>query len=149
MRGFENITEIPKHWKVDEGFKPLFPKRSKYGRNKYGNEKVLAYGRNWDSKAELARYEELRLLEKAGEIHNLNLQPRFIICPSVIIAGERKMPERYYIADFMYYQDCWIIEDKKSEATRKDKVYRLKRQLFLYQYGDKYKFIESYEWRKC
>ena len=33
-----------------------------YKINKYRNKKVYAYGREWDSKKELARYEELRLL---------------------------------------------------------------------------------------
>jgi hypothetical protein len=111
---------------------------------KYGNIKQEKHGKTWDSKKELSRYEELKLLEIAGEIANLSIQPRFEVCPSVTINGQRKMPPRYYFADFQYYDnktDEWVIEDVKSEATRKDKTYRLKRQLFLSK-NPTLKFIE-------
>jgi len=38
-----------------------------------------------------------------------------------------------YVADFTYYdieRDCFVVEDVKSEATRKQRAYRIKRKLF-------------------
>lgn len=47
--------------------------------NKYGNIKTVIDGIKFDSKRESERYLELKLLEKAGEISDLKLQPRFIL----------------------------------------------------------------------
>jgi len=38
-------------------------------KNKYGNRKVTVDGITFDSRKEAARWQELRFLEKAGEIH--------------------------------------------------------------------------------
>ena len=42
-----------------------------------------------------------------------------------------------YIADFFYYdveKKCYVAEDVKSKATQKDKVYCMKKKIFMYQY---------------
>jgi hypothetical protein len=71
--------------------------------NKYRNKKVRIDRYVFDSIAEGRRYRELALLEKAGEITNLELQPRFLL-----IEGFKKNGKTYrkteYIADFMYCQ---------------------------------------------
>ena len=46
-------------------------------RAKYGNTKVKVDGITFDSKAEARRYGELKLLERAGEITSMELQPTF------------------------------------------------------------------------
>jgi hypothetical protein len=46
-------------------------------RNKYGATKTTIDGITFDSKKEAQRYCELRLLQKAGEITHLELQPAF------------------------------------------------------------------------
>ena len=106
------------------------------GKNKYNAKKVEINGIKFDSKREARRAEELWLLEKAGKISNLKLQPKFKICDAVKYKDHRKLPARYYIADFEYIENGErVIEDVKSKATAKDKIYRLKRQLFLDRYG--------------
>ena len=45
--------------------------------NKYRNKKVIVDDYIFDSIQESRRYKELKLLLKAGEISNLELQPRF------------------------------------------------------------------------
>lgn len=45
--------------------------------NKYRNKKVIVDGEEFDSKKEGNRYKELRLLERAGEISNLNYNQDF------------------------------------------------------------------------
>lgn len=118
-----------------EIYKKLMNNSLDYKINKYHNKKVYAYGRNWDSKKELARYEELRLLEKANVISDLEIQPKFLLIDTIRYNG-KTYPKTYYIADFKYIQDGQkIVEDVKSEATRKDKVYRLKIKLFLSEYS--------------
>ena len=116
--------------------------------NKYGNTKVEIDGHNFDSKAESRRYLELKLLEKAGKIMNLWLQPKFELVPKT-----KKRRAVTYVADFMYREHCGntcpppcgrdncgigvtVVEDVKSEATAKDKAYVIKRNLFEYQNPD-------------
>ena len=48
-------------------------------RNKYGAKPTIVDGTRFDSTKEANRYGELRLLEKAGAITNLELQPKFPI----------------------------------------------------------------------
>lgn len=90
--------------------------------SKYRNEKTEIDGIKFASKRESKRYGELKLLERAGEIRFLRLQPKF-----PLIVGETKVAE--YWADFAYVRnvdDVQIIEDVKSPITRKNPVYRLK-----------------------
>lgn len=108
---------------------------------KYNAKKTTVDGITFDSKFEAEHYASLRLLEKAGVIQNLKLQPRFLLQEGFIYQGhkERKIE---YVADFQYEQDGKIIvEDTKSKVTR-TQVYMLKRKLFLYKYGDKVEFRE-------
>ena len=110
---------------------------------KYGNRKAIVDGIPFDSKAEAARYRELKLLEKAGEIWNLQLQPKFELIPKQ--PGERAVT---YTADFRYTEKVkypgwkWsgdtreVVEDVKSPATAKDKAYIIKRKLFKQLYPD-------------
>ena len=71
--------------------------------NKYRNKKVQVDMYVFDSIAESKRYKELKLLERAGEISNLELQPRFLLQDSFRKNGKtyRKIE---YVADFMYCQ---------------------------------------------
>jgi hypothetical protein len=107
-------------------------------RNKYRNNRPFKYGIKWASDKELARYEELRVLSQSGYISDIELQPKFEICPSVQW-NDRKQPIRYYIADFRYFDKklgLSIVEDVKSSKTAKLPVYTLKRQLLLARYPD-------------
>ncbi len=50
---------------------------------KYRNEKAVIDGYTFDSKKEANRYFELKMLQRAGEITALELQPKFEIISSV------------------------------------------------------------------
>ena len=107
--------------------------------NKYRNIKVTVDGIRFDSKKESMRYCDLKFLEKLGEIQNLELQPSFEICPSVVWNG-KTLRKRVYRADFKYKKnDKWIVEDVKGFRTQ---LFLLKRSLFLTQYPE-YIFKES------
>lgn len=70
---------------------------------KYKNKKTQVDMYVFDSIAESRRYKELALLERAGEIKDLQLQPRFLLQESFKKNGKtyRKIE---YVADFMYCQ---------------------------------------------
>lgn len=102
--------------------------------NKYGNKKIEVGGMKFDSNKEYNRYRELKIMELAGEIKELETQKEFLLIPKQ--AGERKVT---YKADFCYKTKDGelVVEDVKSEATRKDKAYIIKRKLMLYMHGIK------------
>ena len=109
------------------------------GFNKYHNTKTVINGIKFDSKKEGARYLELFMLQKAGQISNLELQKWFEICPKKY-ANKRA---RYYVADFVYEEKGFkVIEDVKSEITRKNPVYSLKKALVQVNYPE-YLFRET------
>lgn len=103
----------------------------------------------FDSQKESRRYAELKLLEKAKEISNLECQSKFELIPALrepdtigkrggIKKGKTIENAVYYYADFMYFDNRkqkWIVEDVKSEAT-KTQSYIIKRKLFKWLYKD-------------
>lgn len=96
--------------------------------SKYKNIKTGAY----DSKREAARAQELRILERVGDISELREQVAFEIAPAVVLGG-RKHPPRKYIADFVYMKDGHVVvEDAKGFKTE---TYRLKRHLMMAVHG--------------
>lgn len=104
--------------------------------NKYHNQKTrTSDGVKHDSRKEARRWMELQLLQKAGLIADLERQVRFELIPKQ--DGERSCN---YIADFVYTDlktGERVVEDVKSDATRKDKAYIIKRKLMLYLKGIK------------
>lgn len=105
--------------------------------SKFGNKKYTIDGIKFDSKKESQRYCELRMLERAGQISDLQLQVEFILIPAQYreVDGKRKCVEREckYFADFVYTENGKrIVEDTKGFKT---KDYIIKRKLMLYKYG--------------
>lgn len=97
--------------------------------SKYSN--IKSHG--FDSRKEESRYYELRMLERAGKINNLQCQVKYELIPSQKVDG--KVVERAvnYIADFVYEEDGrTVVEDVKGFKT---KDYILKRKLMLYMKG--------------
>lgn len=89
----------------------------------------------FSSKKEMKRYAELRLLERAGEVQDLELQPEF----RVSINGEHYCT---YTADFAYTEKGQrVIEELKSTGTAKDAAYRLRKKAAELFYGIKVKVI--------
>ena len=102
--------------------------------NKYGNHKTVVDGIKFDSKKEAARYQVLKKMADDGEISDLKCQHTFTLQEAFIspLTGERVQAVKY-IADFTYVAENgkFVVEDVKSAATRKDKVYVLKKKLML------------------
>lgn len=103
--------------------------------NKYKNKKVSIDGIIFDSVKEAKRYNELKLLLRAGKIKSLKLQPSFILQPSFKKNGVTYRAITYK-ADFSYIDENGkeVIEDTKGFKTE---VFKLKQKLFEYKYPDK------------
>lgn len=109
---------------------------------KYRNRKVTANGITYDSKKEARRHEELMLLENTGQITNLERQVKYVLIPSQRIDGKVVEREVGYVADFRYTKDGKVVvEDVKSEITRKEPKYIIKRKLMLYIHGIRVKEV--------
>ena len=67
-------------------------------RNKYGNIKTTVDGIKFDSKREAAVYCDLKLLIRAGEISQLELQPSFDLLVNGVKIGK-------YKADFSFFDN--------------------------------------------
>ena len=106
--------------------------------NKYHNKKVIYDGRKFDSQHEADRYCELKLLQRAGKIKNLQCQVPFGLIPAQYIGdgSKKKLVERAcsYVADFTYYDEHnnLTVEDAKGMRVE---PYITKRKLMLYLKG--------------
>ena len=125
-----------------------------WNRSKYNNRKVQAFGEVFDSKHEMQRYCELKLLEESGQITDLKRQFKFVLIPTQYEAYERygKKNQRLkdgkrlvekecsYIADFVYRDDKGVlcVEDAKGFKTE---AYIIKRKLMLQIYGIRIKEV--------
>ena len=103
--------------------------------NKYHAVKETVDGITFDSKAEARRYGELCLLERAGEIRDLALQPGFELQPAFTNADCKRERAIVYRGDFKYV-DCrtglTVVEDVKGMRTP---VYKMKRKMLEYVHG--------------
>lgn len=125
-------------------------------RNKYCAKKIIdpSTGFVFDSKAEHKRWCELRLLERAGKITDLQRQVTFELIPAqreesteVYKAGPQKgLPKpgpviekpTKYVADFVYCDEHGnkVVEDTKGYKKKAAyDVFVIKRKLFLCRYG--------------
>jgi len=103
----------------------------RFKKHKYNAKPIEFDGFKFDSKKEAKRYLELKMLERAGVISNLILQPKFLLQDSFKYKGKTQRAI-FYIADFEYIKDGKrIVEDVKGVKTE---VYKLKKKLFLKKY---------------
>ena len=98
------------------------------GESKYHAQKTEVHGICFDSKKEATRYQELLILERAGQIVELELQPRLDL-----VVNNQKIG--FYKGDFRYKDASTgnsVLEDVKGMKTP---VYNLKRKLVKALYG--------------
>lgn|SRR3990167_1628301 len=104
---------------------------------KFKNKKTQGF----HSGLEYRRYQELLLLQKAGEIKNLECQPKWELLPKFTDAHGGKHRAITYKADFIYTEvkdgiEIEIVEDVKSPPTRKEAAYIIRKKLLLFRYDD-------------
>ena len=119
--------------------------------NKYNAKKVSVDGIEFDSKKEARRYQELLILQKAGEIYMLERQKVYELLPAQrepdtvgkrggVIKGKLLERAVEYVADFVYTDKNGktVVEDVKGfREGGAYAVFVLKRKLMLYRYGIK------------
>jgi len=98
-------------------------------RLKYRNKPQEYDGIKFDSMAEAVRYRDLKLLQHAKEIRDLEVHPKF----PLVVNGFKIAT---YEADFGYTEltGVRVVEDVKSAIT-KTPVYRIKKKLMHALYG--------------
>jgi len=105
-------------------------------RSKYNARRTEVDGIDFDSAAEAARYVELRVLQAAGDILDLELQPSYTLVPPFTTERGEKVRAIVYRADFRYLDartNRRIVEDVKGMKTD---VYKIKRKLLLWRHPD-------------
>ena len=120
---------------------------------KHGNRKTVVDGIEFDSAKEARRYCELKLMERAGQIEDLQLQKEFELIPAQYETFERygKKGQRLkdgkrciekscvYKADFVYMQNGQqVVEDTKGYRDPASAAYAkfvIKRKLMLERFG--------------
>lgn len=97
-------------------------------RNKYGNKITYVDGKRFDSEHEAMVYQDLKWRVRAGELRCVLRQVRFDLTET---------EQLQYVADFVTVAPDMTIKvlDAKSEATRKNKVYTIKKKLMREKWG--------------
>lgn len=103
---------------------------------KFRSRKTVIDNITFDSKAEGRRYCDLKIMERAGLIRDLELQPGFELLPSFRDKTGTLHRAIKYIADFRYTEvatGLLIVEDVKGMETRE---FKIKRKLLLSRYPE-------------
>lgn len=114
--------------------------------NKYHSRKIIIDGQTFDSKKEYIRWCELKLLQKAGKIKDLERQVKFVLIPAQheIVWNDKKKQyengkcierECAYIADFVYHDMTTGFKTVEDTKGFKTKDYIVKRKLMLWRHG--------------
>ena len=126
-------------------------------RNKYRAKRTTVDGITFDSKREARRWQELKLLERAGKISDLRRQVAFPLYAAIIMssddspfqegetlsapimirsAGYPNGRQAKYVADFVYVENGKrVIEDVKGGKATDTPLSRLKRAIVEAQEG--------------
>lgn len=103
--------------------------RDKKPAAKYRNVPTEADGHRFASKKEATDYTALKLLEQAGQITGLRLQPEFVLQDAQ--PGQRAIK---YVADFMWVDRLTGRTHVKDSKGFRTKEFRIKEKLFKAKY---------------
>lgn len=111
---------------------------------KFGSVMTTVDGIKFRSKAEAYRYGELKMMEKAGLIRSLQLQPAYVLSVENGCYPDergRQIDLGKYVADFRYERFQWPGKSKECETVIEDvkgfktPLYRWKKKHVEAQYG--------------
>lgn len=94
------------------------------------------------SKLEMQMYLDLKLLERAGNIAKLQLQPKYVVFNGFIDASMHSHEPVVYVADFLFYDKRYgryRVLDAKGKKTPK---FKIKEKLFNKKFKDEGLYIE-------
>jgi hypothetical protein len=109
---------------ITETFTPeeFLATQQRYRKQPVNSRKVILDGIQFDSQAEAQRWQELKLLQRAGDIQQLTTHPEFIIQEKGKDAFGQRFRQRTYTADFQYWDVAkgrWVVEDVKGPRRTK------------------------------
>ena len=111
--------------------------------NKYHAKKVRYKGLTHASHAEFGRWNQLQILERAGEIRDLKRQVRHRLLPAQYDSNGKLLERAVdYVSDFEYVDNrtgMTVVEDVKGKRTAD---YIIKRKLMLWIYKIQIKEVE-------
>lgn len=108
-------------------------------RSKFNNIITEVDGVKFDSKAEADRYCELKLMERAGLIKIIKLQPKFELQAAYTDKAGKTHRAINYIADFMYLDlenREVIVEDVKGGKATATQAFKNKMKMFIKKYPE-------------
>lgn len=131
-----------------------------YRRSKYGNKPVVVDGVRYDSIGEANRFAFLKMMERSGQIKNLQYHVMYEMIPAITedvvvhlktkdkLVNKTVQTARYYEADFVYTVTATgeeVVEDFKGQETE---LFKFKKALFLYKYGKPITIVKHVnEWK--
>lgn len=122
-----------------EQYRKMVKPKSKYKNVKCTVTDLEGKDIKYDSLKEMRRHQELLLLQKRGEITELDRQISIELIPVQYEGGKCVERACNYIADFTYYRDgVFIVEDSKGYRTPD---YKIKKKLLLHVFG--FKILET------
>ncbi len=119
-------------------------------KQKYNAKPVDVDGIHFDSGVEARRWAELRLLERAGVIHDVACHPQYVLVPA-FTDGQGKMQRAItFRPDFSYWEDCrpgvTVAEDVKGGTATMTEASRLRAKLLAWRYpGVELRIVPSSE----
>ena len=123
LAAFDDVSPAPIEMSLEE-YQALAKPAQK--RNKFNAQPTWVDGIRFASGGEARRYSQLKVLQQAGEISDLELQVKFKLVVNGILITT-------YICDYRYVQDGkTIVEDHKGVRTR---VYIMKSRLMKAIHG--------------
>ncbi|EIS5383917.1 DUF1064 domain-containing protein [Listeria innocua] len=109
-------------------------------RSKYNAKKVVIDNIKFDSKAEAAYYQQLKLLKMTGEVVSFDLQPEFVLQESFRKNGKLYRAIKYKADFLVLYKDGHEeLIDVKGMLT---KEFRIKQKLFELRYMQSIKCLK-------
>lgn len=107
------------------------PKRA----HKYNAKKTEVDGIVFPSKKESEVYLQLKAMEEAGEISNLELQVQYVLQPEFIYRG-KKIKEIKIIPDFRYRRQDGhtVVVDAKGKKATQTRSFKDKWKMLIYQH---------------
>ncbi|AGR33367.2 DUF1064 domain-containing protein [Listeria monocytogenes] len=109
-------------------------------RSKYNAKKVVIDNIKFDSKAEAAYYQQLKLLKMTGEVVSFDLQPEFVLQESFRKNGKLYRAIKYKADFLVLYKDGHEeLIDVKGMLT---KEFRIKQKLFELRYMQSIKCVK-------
>jgi hypothetical protein len=124
-KGKERPKKTAHEWSVEDYLKHLEKNGASDKPNKYRNAPVRVDGILFASKHEARRWRELLAMQAAGYIKELRRQVAFTLSVNDIRITS-------YRCDFQYIEAASgerVIEDAKSDMTKRIEAYRIKRRL--------------------